>query len=73
MVALDVDPAVLFKVKDLAVFLVDFSVPMRPYSRVFKFKQGMHARPEETGVVFFSQEIRQSFHGFMHGFFEGFR
>jgi len=73
MKTLNVKPAVLLKVEDFAVFLVYFSVTMRPYAGLFKAEQGMHPRSEKTGVIFFSYEIQKSRYSVLHGFFEEFR
>src|SRR3990170_693304 len=70
METLDVEPPVLLKVEELAEFLVDFSVTMRPHTCLFKLKQGMHPCSEEMGVIFFPEEIQKGCHGVLHGFFE---
>jgi len=57
METLDVEPPVLRKVEELAEFLVDFSVTVRPHTCLAKSKQGMHPCSEEMGVIFFSDEI----------------
>ena len=73
MKTLDVQPAVLLKVEDFAVFLVDFSVAMRPYACFFELEEGVHACSEKMGVIFFSEEIQKSCHGILHSFFKNFR
>ena len=73
METLDVEPSVLFKVKDFAEFLVDFSVTMRPHTCLAEPKQGMHPCSEKMGVIFFSEEIQKSCHGVLHSFFKNFR
>ena len=73
MITLDVQPAVLLKVEDFAVFLVDFSVAMRPYACFFELEEGVHACSEKMGVIFFSEEIQKSYHGVLHSFFKNFR
>lgn len=73
MKTLDVQPPVLFEVEDFAVFLVDFSVAMRPYTGLFEPEQRMHAGPEKVSMMFFPQVIQKSCHGILHCFFEEFR
>ena|SRR3989304_2489008 len=73
METLDVEPPVLRKGEELAEFLVDFSVTMRPHTCLFKPKQGVHACSEKMSVIFFSEEIQKGCHSVLHGFFKELR
>ena len=57
MKTLDVKPTMLLEVEDLTVFLVDFSVAMRPYAGLFKPEQGMYACSKKMSMIFFFKEI----------------
>src|SRR4030042_3084389 len=73
MEALDVEPSVLLEVENFATFLVDFSVPMRPYTCLVETKQGVHSCPKKAGMIFFPEKIQKSCHSVLHCVFEKFR
>jgi len=73
MKTLNVKPTMLFEIEDFAVLAVDFSVPMRPYTCLFKPEQGVHPCSEKVDVILFPKEIQKSYHSALHGFFENFR
>ena len=73
METLNVKPPMLLKVEELAQFVVDFSVPMRPHTSLAEPKQGMHSCSEKIRTILFSKKIQKSYHSVLHGFFEELR
>ena len=73
METLDVEPPVLLKVEDSAIFVVDFFVTVRPHASLLKPEERVHSCSEKVGTVLSFKETQKRRYGVLHSFLEDLR